>query len=157
MSDAAAQEAAFRAEQAAKLSAQAGDTGDVELQVQDVTNEEIEKIEAVIRALREKQWKNVDLEGYRREIIDRFAEIGFGAYVLVYEVGDGVRVEPGVYWFTYVVESRLGTAFDHEAMTHGIVNDTLDLGEGGTITMDGTVKDAPFKTSLHLPPGVKTN
>lgn len=90
---------------------------------------EIVKVEGVVAALNEKQGKTVDLEGFRKEAIGRFEEIGLKVDVLVYES----NVE-GVYPFDIVIQDHCERVpFDPDRMVHEVTNDLLGLGEGGVI------------------------
>lgn len=114
-----------------------------------VTNEEIMRIEAVMRFLNRRVGSRIDLESFRVEIIERFREENFVCDPLVYQA----TYTSGEIAFIFVPKlvGRYGTA-DLERMKHDMVHDSLDLGEGGIINADGTVRDAPKKTSLWTPP-----
>ncbi len=119
-----------------------------------VTNEEILRIEAVMRKLHERTGTSYDLESFRREIIDRFVEVGFALDVLVYEVTYHGSDEK-TYKFVPKLTGRFG-APDLDRMVNDMIQDSLGLDEGGVITSDGKVQSAPSKTSLYIPPSARS-
>lgn len=102
----------------------------------DLLDSEILEIEKVINAINAKQKKRVDLEGFRKEIIGRFEEIGLGVGVRAYMT----NVE-GVVGFEIDIERRIEPKpFDHDRQVNEVVNDLLGLGEGGVISTKGLLK-----------------
>lgn len=108
----------------------------------DVHDSETLRIEAVIRKLAERQGKTVDLEGFRKEAVDRFLEIGFKVVVRVYTTN-----VPGVYIPDIDIVERL-TAFDPDRQVHEVTQDMLELGEGGVIKTGGKVIEFPKHTHV---------
>jgi hypothetical protein len=105
------------------------DDNALDIQVDDLLDSEILAIEQVLLALARKAGTHADLESHRREIIERFAEIGFVVDVQVWET----NVE-GCWIFRPVLTARIeGKAFDHERMAHEVQHDILGLGTPGTI------------------------
>lgn len=123
-----------------------------------VTNEEILVIESVLRELKAKEGTRVDLEGFRVEINERFAEaedadgkpMGFACDALCYYT----NVE-GVYIFVPKLHGRVRREADLDRMIHDMVNDSLGLGEGGVLNNDGTTRSAPKSTGLYVPPSAR--
>jgi hypothetical protein len=90
----------------------------------DLYDHEILDCEKVLKVLNERQGKSLDLEHFRVEMIERFAEIGLVGSVLVYET----NVE-GVYLFEFQIEGRTEkmAEFDFDRQVHEVRNDVLDL------------------------------
>ncbi len=113
-----------------------GDDGSVSAII-DIYDEEIPKLESVISKLNLSFSKPGDMEGFRKETIERFQEVGFIVRVLTYESN-----EPGVYPFDIEIVGRtepLKGGFDWEKQQHAVVNDILDLKDhekGKTIPFD---------------------
>jgi hypothetical protein len=72
--------------------------------------------------MRAQQEKRMNLEDFRRTVIDKFAMIGFEADVLAHTTN-----VPDVYAFEVVVKRRLGTIFDPDRQVHEVVGNLLDL------------------------------
>lgn len=95
----------------------------------DLHDSEIIAAEKVLQKLNEKQGKSLNLEAFRREIIERFAS----------EANLVVRVKPfttnqeGLFAFVIEIIDRIAGQFDPDRQVHEAVNDLLDLGEGGVI------------------------
>lgn len=89
---------------------------------------DILRLEGVLRRLNTRLGTSVPLEGFRKEIIERFGEAGFGVNVRVFETN-----VQSVYSFEIEICQRLGGAFDPDRMVHEVTNDILGLGEGGVI------------------------
>lgn len=82
-------------------------------------------IEKALKPLQAKQSKPVNLESFRKEIIERFAEQGFRVDVKVWDTN-----QYGVYAFDLDILGRIERTeegFDHERMHHEVVNDLLDI------------------------------
>ena len=77
--------------------------------------------------------KSMNMETFRRNLIDQFGEIGFRVDVKTYETN-----QPGTYSFDVEIIERLpgNKEFDLDQMVHEVTNDILDLGEGGVIKTD---------------------
>lgn len=95
----------------------------------EINDAEIIKIEAVLQKLNARQGLGgVNLEGFRKEAIDRFREIGFEVAVRCYETD-----QSGCFAFDLDIVDRLAGEFDPEQMVWEATHDVLDLGEGGVI------------------------
>lgn len=106
---------------------------------------EILAAEKVLEKLNEKQGKNVDLEDFRREAIDRFNAAG-----LVVDVKAYTTKLPGVFTFDMEILGRHSREeFDYEKMAYEVTNDILDLlpnsEKGQTIKTDGPDGLPPHK------------
>lgn len=128
--------------------------GDMLIEVHD---SEIIQIERVLQKLNERQGRyGVHLDGFRREIIERFENIGFQVAVKVFETD----VE-GCFAFDVDVVDRLVGEFDPDRQVHEAVHDVLGLGESGFIRTEGPVAGdhhhghtaATIITSSDGPPG----
>lgn len=95
----------------------------------EIYDSEILKIETVLEILNRKVGSSTNLEGFRKEILDRFARIGFVVDVRVYSTN-----VPGTYsWEIQINDRTDNTAWDPDQMVHEVTNDLLDLGTGGVI------------------------
>jgi len=94
----------------------------------DLFDSDIVRIERVLAALNAKRGKSIPLEAFRKEVVDRFFQIGLGVDVRVWETNVA-----GVFAFDIQINSR-SEAFDPDRMVHEVTNDLLDLGEGGVIS-----------------------
>lgn len=124
---------------------------------------DILKIEKVHKELAKAQRTHRNMEGFRREIIGRFEDVGLVVNVNVYETD-----QPGCYIPEVEFVDRCEPkAFDHERQGWEVTKDVLDLGEGGHLksTHEGRaqlkeVVDAHKRGhnhgghKLHLPGGV---
>lgn len=106
----------------------------------DLLDSDIIRIEKVLAALNAMRGKTVPLESFRREILDRFEQIGLGVDVKVWETN-----LVSVFLFDIEINRRY-EAFDPERMVHEVTNDLLDLGDGGVINTKN-VKD--LSTLVH--------
>lgn len=116
-----------------------GDTAgavDAEVDVQvDLYDSDIPRLENVLRALSPAQGHRVNLEGFRKEVIERFGEEGFGVDVKVYEK-EYLSGET-VYQFNIALTSvKRSEEFDHDRMAHEVQHDILDISEPGKIVGD---------------------
>lgn len=103
----------------------------------EVMDSELLRIEQVVNKLNERQWtQGVNLEAFRKEIIERFGEIGFRVGVEVWSTD-----QEGLYAFDIVISDRLEGEFDPDRMVSEVTNDILGLGTGGVIKA---------KSGLHL-------
>jgi len=98
----------------------------------DLHDSDILQMEKVLKLLRKRQGENVPLESFRKEVVDRFAEIGFKVSVQVFETN-----VPGVYAFDFDITDRLEGEFDPNQQAWEATHDVLELGEGGVIKTDG--------------------
>jgi hypothetical protein len=97
----------------------------------EVYDSEMPKIDAVVAALGTRQGQLHDLEDYRREVIDRFARIGFRVEVLGTFVppvgrewdakldGAGFRVD--------IIERISPSEFDYDRQSYEIIHDVAGI------------------------------
>ena len=102
-------------------------SGEVTSQIE-LTDSEIIKIEGVLQHLSQKQGRIQHLDGYRREIIERFAGIGLGVNVRVY-----TTTQSGLYAFDIDITERVMGEFDPDQQVWDVTHDILDLGTKGVI------------------------
>lgn len=100
----------------------------------EVNDSEILKIEGVLKKLQERQGYGTNLEGFRKEAVERFRAIGFDVNVRVYETD-----EAGLYAFDLDLVGRVAGEFDPEQQTWEATNDILGLGTKGVIKTDGGI------------------
>ena len=95
----------------------------VDVQI-DINDSEILAIENGPWAyMRSMQQKRINLEDFRRTVIEKFAEIGFRATVNAHTTN-----VDDVYAFEVVVHDRLGgETFDYDRQVHEVVNNILEL------------------------------
>jgi hypothetical protein len=113
----------------------------------DLMDVEIPHVQEVLDKINEKQWKGgVDLEAFRKEIIERFGQDWRGPDGndwpgLVVNVKVYTTNEEGLYAFDIDIERRTwepeGGLFDHDRQVHDVTGDMLGLGTGGVIKTDG--------------------
>lgn len=95
----------------------------------EIHDSELLKIESVLKKLNERQYQSsVNLDGFRREAIERFEQIGFQVAVRCFETDVA-----GVFAFDIDIVDRLAGEFDPDRQVHEVTRDLLDLGEGGVI------------------------
>lgn len=107
----------------------------------DLYDHERIKINAVASTLREAIGEHRNLEGFRREIMNRFAEIGLVTDVRVFT--DESAAEP-VYAFKVLITDRTEVTedeFDHDRQGYEVRSNILNLDQ----------KDSPNKTSVAMP------
>lgn len=95
----------------------------------DLYDSEIPLIEAVLAKLNEKSSQHVPMEGFRKEIIGRFEEIGLVVNVRVYSTADagGLPIDD-VYAFDIDIYDRCERKpFDFERMRYEVVNDVAGI------------------------------
>lgn len=105
-------------------------TSQIELHDSDIL-----RVEGVIKKLNEKSGQWVDMEGFRKEIIGRFQEIGLGVTTRVYTTN-----VDGCFAFDVDIDRRLEGTFDPDRQVHEVTNDLLGLGEGGVIKSADVLK-----------------
>lgn len=111
----------------------------------EVMDSELLVIEKVLEKINERQGKGgVNLEAFRKEIIERFAAIGFRVEVKVYTTD-----QEGLYWFEIELADRLAGQFDPDRQVHDVTHDILELGDSGVINTKQTA------SGLHLIQGGK--
>lgn len=99
--------------------------------------------------MRSQQKKRVNIEDFRRAVVDKFAEIGFRAQVNAFTTDAG----PDVYAFDVVVQERLTGGFDPDRMVHEVVNNVLELPDQdkGWINTDESLRaaEAAMRANPH--------
>lgn len=107
------------------------------------------KIEAVAKRLNESVGKPREMEGFRREIVERFQEVGFVVGVKCWSTQ-----QAGVFAFDIEITDRcepLRSGFDHERQSWEVQNDVLGFGEAGSFGTDGRLI-TPSKSTLISKP-----
>lgn len=125
----------------------------------EIHDHEILQLERVVEHLNAQRGKMRDLEDFRREIIERFEEVGFAVHVIVNETD-----QAGVFWFTISITDRVSGQFDPDRQVHEVTSDLLDLGTGGVIKTDKAKARAlingdraePERKKLWTPDGRRT-
>ena len=107
----------------------------------ELNDTDILRIEPVLQVLNSRGGKRVDLESFRKEILERFGGIGFGVDVFVYEAETHGREM--IYVYKIEIQRRLEGQFDPDQQVAEVTKDILDLGTGGVINTSG----------LWTPPG----
>ena len=97
----------------------------------ELNDSDILRLESVQRILNDRLGARLNLEAFRKEILERFGEIGFKVDVKVW-----TTQTPGIYAFDIEIQERLEGKFDPDQMVHEAVNDVLNLGESGFIKTD---------------------
>jgi hypothetical protein len=113
----------------------------------ELNDSEILRIEnGPYRYMREQQQKRMNLEDFRKTVIEKFQDIGFKADLLVYSTN-----VPDVYAFEAVVKDRLGGTFDPDRQVHEVVNNLLDLpgADKGWINTDESLRQAEKLAKEH--------
>jgi len=105
---------------------------------------DILRLEGVLRLLNANLGQRRNLEDFRREIVDRFAEAGFRVEVKVWQTATD-----GMFSFDIEIRERLEGRFDPDRMVHEVTRDILDLGEGGVIKTGGGVILPGKHTHFH--------
>ena len=105
----------------------------------ELTDTEVLRMEKVLRLLNDRSGKTLNLEAFRVETVERFADAGFGVFVKTYETN-----QPGMFAFDIEIRERLAGQFDPDQQVAEVTNDILDLGTGGVINSHG---------GLWTPPG----
>lgn len=97
---------------------------DVECDI-DLYDHDIHAIGLVLARLNQARGSHRDLEGFRREIVDRFADAGLVATVMMYQGQDGGQP---YYLPSISIVGRVGTdPFDHDRQGHEVCANLLDL------------------------------
>lgn len=107
---------------------------------------EILAAEKVLERLHEKQRKATNLESFRKEIIERFAEIGLSVDVKVWTTN-----QEGVFGFDVEIIGRTeAIKWDPDRMVHEVRTDILDL-------LPNSEKGQWIKSDagIDMPPGHK--
>lgn len=108
-------------------------------QLPDLYDHEIVAIDEVMRKLQDKQGTFTSMEGFRKEAIGRFAEIGFVVDVKVWETD-----EPGTYAVDLDITGRCEPqeGFDHERQQWEVREDVLGI--------DPSMKGETIKPKEHM-------
>lgn len=110
------------------------------------------KIEKVWEALNLKQMTQVDLERYRQEVIERFAEAGFQVDVVMMVVEEPGPIPVGTYVPEISILDRIEPEreFDIDRMVHEVQHDLLEIDPNpGVVQLDGTVRSPAQVTSFN--------
>jgi hypothetical protein len=111
---------------------------DVQIELNDSEILEIER--GPWAYMQSRQQTRMNLEDFRRTVVDKFAEIGLKATLNAY-----TTKVPEVYAFEVVVHDRLGgKEFDPDRQVHEVVNNLLELPDQdqGWIDTDKSLKAA---------------
>lgn len=95
----------------------------------DLYDSEIISIEKVLEKLNEKQGRSIPLEAFRREIIERFEEIGLVVNVQVYSTADegGLPLDD-LYAFDITISDRCERKpFDMDRQRYEVINDVAGI------------------------------
>lgn len=102
--------------------------GDVTSSILDLHDSEIARMGDVIGKLNHLQGKAINLEAFRKSVIERFEDIGFKVVVKVYDTN-----QDGLFAFDIDIVERLEGTFDPDRQVHEVTHDYLGLGESGVI------------------------
>jgi len=120
---------------------QAPDAGSVESLV-DLYDSDILVIEEVFKRIQASEGQSRDMEGFRLEVVERFAEAGFKVDCRMWSSD-----VPGVYLPEIVIQDRMKpTPFDHSRQSWEVQNDILDIEGGGVVIKGNGVLGTPSKT-----------
>lgn len=89
----------------------------------------------VTEYMKRRQGSQTDMEGFRREAIDRFYRAGLVADVKVWSTTEG-----GTYAFDFEVRGRTTGEFDPDRQVHEATHDILGIGQKGFIKTPDKVK-----------------
>jgi hypothetical protein len=106
----------------------------------ELNDSDILRIESVVKILNDRQGKVLNMDAFRRESEERFADAGFRVTVKCYTTN-----QEGLYAFDIEINDRLEGQFDPDQMVHEATNDVLELGTGGVI------KSAPLLAQQAQP------
>lgn len=99
------------------------------IDIDDLYDHERLAIQRVYAALTQSIGSRRDPESFRTEVIERFAEIGFQARVVYYEVeqeGGGAVIQPEISLVGRLERQEEG--FDHDLQAHEVQTDILGTG-----------------------------
>lgn len=102
--------------------------GDVTSQIPDLHDSEIARMGEVIAKLNHFQGRSLNLEAFRRSIVERFQDIGFKVDVKVWDTN-----QDGLFAFDVEIIDRLEGSFDPDRQVFEVTNDLLGLGDKGVI------------------------
>jgi hypothetical protein len=115
---------------------------DTQYPIVNLYDHEILEAEKVLEALGKKQRTSQNLESFRKEIVERFAEIGLVVFAKVYNT-----TEDGVYAFEVEIRGRTEELnWDPDQQVHEVRTDILDLlpnSEKGTWIKSGSGLEIP--------------
>jgi hypothetical protein len=112
-----------------------------------IYDHEVQALQRVHKALKERTYKSHDLDAFDREITERFNDVGFQVSVKWFET-----TQRGVYIPEVEVVGRIERAgeFDHDQMRHEVVNNLLGLPEADAgVIPTGTYTQAPEHGCSH--------
>lgn len=110
----------------------------------DLYDHEFVDIERVVAKLNAAKGQRRDMEGFRREVVERFQEIG-----LVVEVKAWYTQTTGTYAFDIEFVGRTEDhTFDHERQSYEVRHDILGIDQPMEIGPNGEVRE-PMKRDIH--------
>lgn len=102
----------------------------------------------VLVPLNAKQRTRVDLEGFRKEVIERFGIAGYQVTVVAKQDPD----DPNLFGWDITLVDRIQTGeFDHDRQRYEVQHDVVGLGTPGMIGNNGVIME-PSKTTGYVPP-----
>jgi hypothetical protein len=112
----------------------------------DLYDHELIALRKVGERLAEYGGQRRDMEGFRQEVIDRYAKIGFVVRCNVYETD-----QPGVYIPEVELVGRVEAhEFDHDRQVHEVTHGLL-TDEPGIVTESGRLKEPPKQVGFSSP------
>ena len=116
----------------------------------DLYDSDLLVIEQVQNALNLRVGMHLDVDGYAREIKERFGEAGFLVDVAIMQVTGPGPLPMGTYVPQITILSRVTPEqFDREKMTWEVQHDILEIEETpGAMQRDGTIKSPAQLTSF---------
>ena len=114
----------------------------------ELNDADILKIESVVKILNDRQGKVLNLDAFRRESEERFAEAGYKVTCKAFTTN-----QEGLYAFDIEINDRLEGKFDPDQMVYEATNDVLDLGTGGVIKSAPIIAQEQKKQSKLWTPG----
>lgn len=120
------------------------DSGSVSSLINITLDSEILAIEQVLKKLNESAWNPRDVDGFTREIIERFGLAGYNVAV-TWNYTNFVSV----YMPTITIVSRTEkNVFDHDKMSWEVQHNILGLETAGAVQPDGSVKSPIHQTAF---------
>jgi hypothetical protein len=114
----------------------------------DIHDSEIIQIEkGPLAWARTKQFSRMELEDFRRTMVEKFQDIGFGVNVKCYDTD-----VPDVYAFDIEINRRLRGNFDPDQQVHEVVNNLAEIPEDegkGWIKADEGMRAAEQAAKEH--------
>ena len=111
----------------------------------DLLDSDILVIEGVLKRIHADTHHARDMEGFRKEVVERFGIAGFRVRCDVYTSNI-----PGVFVPEITIEDKTSdaTVFDHDRMTWEVQQDILGISTPGAITPNGTIITPSKSTSF---------